>query len=122
MEPPPDGTRALLSLDTKVVLFGLLTATLTATGTFFQKMNGIRAGHPVLSGWLILATMCFFPTFVITNKVFVMGGRMSLFVPLTALTYVMSTMTGRFVFGEALGWDKWLGCALIVLGVAAIAR
>jgi len=118
---PPDQTR--IALDAKVVLLALLTAALTATGTLFQKLNGMRAGNSVwLSGWLVLATMCFFPTFVITNKVFAMGGRVSLFVPVTATSYVLSMMIGRFYFGEVVAWDKWLGCALIVAGVGVIVR
>jgi uncharacterized membrane protein len=118
---PLDESRIVL--DTKVVLLALLTATLTATGTLFQKLNGMRAGNSVwLSGWLILATMCFFPTFVITNKVFAMGGRISLFVPITAMSYVLSMMIGRFYFGEIVAWDKWLGCALIVAGIGVIVR
>jgi uncharacterized membrane protein len=117
---PPDPTP--VALDAKVVLLALLTATLTATGTLFQKLNGMRAGNVWLSGWLILATMCFFPTFVITNKVFAMGGRISLFVPVTATSYVLSMMLGRFYFGEPVAWDKWFGCALIVAGVGVIVR
>jgi multidrug transporter EmrE-like cation transporter len=114
---------ALLTLDTKVLLLGLLNAFLTAAGIFFQKVNGTRAGNNAyLSGWLLLATICFFPTFVITNKVFLMGGRMSLFIPVTAATYVLSMLAGRYYFGETVSYVRWLGCALIIAGVGAIAR
>ena len=88
-----------------------------------EEINGMRAGNNAfLTGWLLLATLCFFPTFVITNKVFLMGGRMSLFVPVTAATYVLTMLTGRFYFGEVVSWTKWAGCGLIIAGVAAIAR
>ncbi len=106
----------------KVILLGLCSASLTAAGIFFQKVNGVRSGNLFISGWLILATICFFPTFIITNKVFLMGGRMSLFVPMTAAAYVLSMLLGRFYFGEAVSWDKWFGCALIIAGVGTIAR
>lgn len=114
--------RSLLSLDAKVIALALLTALLTALGIFFQKVNGVRSGNVFISGWLVLAAVCFFPTFVITNKVFAMGGRMSLFVPVTAAQYVLAVLVGRFYFDEAMPLDKWVGCALIVSGVAAIAR
>ncbi|HZU81611.1 MAG TPA: hypothetical protein VE987_01785 [Polyangiaceae bacterium] len=122
MEPAADEARSLLSLDTKVAILGLCTAVLTAAGIFFQKLNGVRAGNPLVSGWLALAVICFFPTFVIGNKVFLMGGRMSLFIPVTAATYVFSMLIGRFYFGEEVSWARWFGCALIVAGVGAIAR
>jgi drug/metabolite transporter (DMT)-like permease len=47
---------------------------------------------------------------------------MSVFVPVTATMYVLSMLLGRFYFGEAVSWASWIGCALIVAGVAAIAR
>jgi drug/metabolite transporter (DMT)-like permease len=122
MPPIVDPPRALLTLDTKVALLGLCSAALTAAGTFFQKLNGVRAGNAFLSGWLILACICFFPTFVIANKVFLMGGRMSLFVPATAAAYVFSMLIGRFYFGEEVSLNRWFGCALIMAGVGAIAR
>jgi drug/metabolite transporter (DMT)-like permease len=114
--------RSLLSLNAKVALLALAVAGLTAAGVFFQKLNGIRVGNVFISGWLILATLCFFPTFVITNKVFLMGGKVSVFVPLTAATYVFSILIGRFYFREAVSPVRWTGCALIIAGVAAIAR
>jgi uncharacterized membrane protein len=100
----------------------LCTAALTSAGIFFQKLNGVRAGHPLLSGWLALAVICFFPTFVIANKVFLMGGRMSLFVPLTAANYIFSMLLSRYYFGEEVSYTRWVGCALILAGVSAIAR
>jgi uncharacterized membrane protein len=121
MPPTVDSTRPLLTLDTKVVLLALCTAALTAAGVVFQKVNGLREGNVFLSGWLVLATACFFPTFLISNKVFLMGGKMSLYVPVTALTYVLSMLVGRFYFGEGISWGRWLGCALILAGIGAIA-
>jgi len=105
-----------------VVLLALATATLTAAGIFFQKLNGVREGHPLLSGWLLLAVVCFFPTFVIANKVFLMGGRISVFVPVTATSYILTILVGHFYFHESVSWAKWLGCGLILAGVGAIVR
>jgi uncharacterized membrane protein len=122
MEPDVEPARSFLSFDAKVILFGLVVAALNAAGTFFQKVNGVRLGNPWLSGWLVLAAVCFFPTFVITNKVFLMGGRVSVFVPAMAATYFFSMLLGRFYFGEDVSYTRWFGCALIIAGVAAIAR
>lgn len=118
---PPSGSS--ISLEVKVVVLALCVAVLTSAGNSLQKLNGLReGGNPVVSVWLVLSTACFFPAFVITNKAFLMGGRMSLFVPATATTYVLSMLVGRFLFGEAVSLGGWLGCLLIVAGVAAIAR
>jgi drug/metabolite transporter (DMT)-like permease len=122
MQPTIDQARPLLSLDMKVVLLALLTAALTAAGVFFQKLNGVRAGNAFVSGWLALAVVCFFPTFLIANKVFLMGGKMSLFVPVTALTYVLSMVAGRYYFGEVVSYGRWTGCLLVLAGIAVIAR
>jgi uncharacterized membrane protein len=113
---------SILGIDTKVVLLALGTAVLTTAGLFFQKLNGVRAGGMLVSGWLVLAVTCFLPTFFITNKAFQLGGRMSLYVPVTAAQYILTILAGRFYFSEAVSWDKWLGCGLILIGVAAIAR
>jgi drug/metabolite transporter (DMT)-like permease len=122
MQLPPPPSSPALSLDTKVALLGVFSAALTTAGVFFQKLNGVRAGNPFLSGWLLLATICFFPTFVIANKVFLMGGRMSLFAPATALTYVFTMIVGSLYFGEVIPAGRWWGCALIVAGVVAVVR
>ncbi|MGA7119699.1 MAG: hypothetical protein WBY94_06355 [Polyangiaceae bacterium] len=122
MPSPVDSVRPALMLDANVILLGLSTAALTAAGTFFQKVNGVRVGNAFLSGWLLLAVICFFPTFVITNKVFLAGGKMSLFVPATAAAYVFSMLVGRFYFGEEVSYNRWFGCALIVAGVGIVAR
>ena len=119
---PNDSTRTLFSLNARVALLALAVAGLTTAGVFFQKLNGVRVGNVFVSGWLLLATLCFFPTFVITNKVFLMGGKLSVFVPLTAATYVFSILIGRLYFGEAVSSVRWAGCALIIAGVVAIAR
>ena len=108
--------------DTPVVLLALCTAVLTAAGLFFQKLNGTREGGVLVSGWLLLSIICFFPTFLIANKVFLVGGKMSLFVPVTATTYVLSMLVGRYYFGEQVSYVRWVGCALILLGVVFVAR
>ena len=122
LSPPLLPPSTLLAVDTKVALLALATATLTTGGLFFQKLNEVRAGGVLLSGWLVLSLICFLPTFFITNLAFQLGGRMSLYVPVTAAQYALTMLAGRYYFNEEVAWDKWLGCALILAGVGAIAR
>jgi drug/metabolite transporter (DMT)-like permease len=119
---PPTTEAPLLSLDAKVALLGLLNAVLMTGGTFFQKLNSVRAGNPVWSGWLVAACICFFPTFWIANFTYAIGGRVSVFVPMSAAMYVLVTIIGRLAFGESVGSSQVFGCLLIVAGVALIAR
>jgi len=38
--------------------------------------------------------------------------------PLTALNYAIVTMGGKFLFGESITRGRWLGIAVVMLGVA----
>lgn len=40
--------------------------------------------------------------------------------PLTALTYVTVALGGKFFFGEAISSGRWVGIAVVVLGVAML--
>src|ERR1700678_4429498 len=74
-EPLPQSLpSSVLGLDAKVVLLALVTALLTTGGLFFQKLNEVRAGGVLLSGWLVLSLVCFLPTFFVTNLAFQIGG------------------------------------------------
>ena len=111
-----------MSVDTKVVLLALLDAILIAAGVFFQKLNGTRAASVWASPLLLVSFLCFAPTFFLANIAYAMGGRVSLFVPVTAVCYVMILAVGRFIFGEAIGPPQLFGCLLILAGVALTAR
>jgi drug/metabolite transporter (DMT)-like permease len=118
----PDAAKGGLSLDAQVALFGLFNAVLMTAGGFFQKLNGTRGGGLLLSGWVVVATLCYLPTFFIGNLVFSWGGRISVFVPMSAATYVLTLVVARLYFREAVGLGQVAGCLLVVAGVALIAR
>lgn len=40
--------------------------------------------------------------------------------PLTALTYVMVALGGKFLFAENISSERWLGIGVVVLGVAML--
>jgi drug/metabolite transporter (DMT)-like permease len=114
------GMNGWMSLHTKVVLLGLLNAVLVCAGTSFQKLNGVRGGNPVISGWLALSVLCLVPTFFIGNAAYAMGGRMSLFVTATAALYLLAPLVSRVAFEEPLGWVRIAGCVLIALGITVV--
>jgi drug/metabolite transporter (DMT)-like permease len=46
----------------------------------------------------------------------------SLAFPMVGMTYVFTLLLGRFFFGENVGWERILGVALILCGVAFLIR
>lgn len=46
--------------------------------------------------------------------------HISFLYPLTALTYVAVALGGKFMFGEAISSQRWLGIAVVVIGVGML--
>jgi drug/metabolite transporter (DMT)-like permease len=46
--------------------------------------------------------------------------HISFLYPLTALTYVIVAMGGKFMFGELISTGRWLGIGVVVVGVAML--
>jgi drug/metabolite transporter (DMT)-like permease len=46
--------------------------------------------------------------------------NISFLYPLTALTYVIVALGGKFIFGELISGQRWLGIAVVVIGVALL--
>ncbi|HEY6349384.1 MAG TPA: EamA family transporter [Candidatus Angelobacter sp.] len=44
--------------------------------------------------------------------------NISFLYPLTALTYVIVALGGKFIFGEMISPQRWLGIGVVMLGVA----
>jgi uncharacterized membrane protein len=101
----------------KVVLLGVLNAALVAAGVSLQKLNALRSGNLVLSGWIVAAAACMAPTFFIGNLALSIGGRMSVFVPVTALVHLFVLAVAKYAFDEPVGYSQLLGTSLIVAGV-----
>ncbi len=106
--------------DLKVILLAVLNACLITGGVGFQKLNAIRGGNPFFSGWIVGAFICLAPTFFIGNIAFVIGGRMSVFIPVISIHYVLIALMGHWLFDEGLAPQQVLGLGLIVAGVALI--
>lgn len=47
---------------------------------------------------------------------------LSFVVPVIASSYVVTTLLSEFILGEHVETERWLGVALITLGVALVAR
>ncbi len=104
---------------TQAVLLGLVNAFLITAGIFFQKLNGVKGGSAVISGWLALSLLCFAPTFWVGN-VAIGRGRVAPFLATSALFYVFTTTIAKVVFGEPVGPRVAAGLGLIVVGIALV--
>ncbi|MCL6594313.1 MAG: EamA family transporter, partial [Alicyclobacillus sp.] len=47
---------------------------------------------------------------------------LSLLYPLQSLAYVAAVCVGMWVFHEPVPWTRWLGLAVILVGVVLVAR
>jgi drug/metabolite transporter (DMT)-like permease len=109
------------AVQAKVVLLALANAGLMTAGIFFQKLNGARGGNVFVSRWLVLSVICYLPTFFLGNLAFAIGGKMSVFIPVSAVMYVLVIAVGRWAFGEPIALVQVGGCLLVLVGVALIA-
>ncbi len=108
--------------DLRTVIFGLVNSLFMTTGIFFQKLNGVRGGHPILSWYILAAAIAYAPTMLFGNFALQAGGKISLFLAATATFYVWSTLLGGIVFGEPLNATVAAGILVIFAGIALVIR
>ena len=68
-------------------------------------------------GWLVASAACLLPTFFIGSLAFSIGGKLSLFFPVTAIGYLFTQLVAQIAFRERTDAVSWLGVCLIVAGV-----
>ena len=70
-------------------------------------------------GWmwagLAMMALAFFSLLVLLSR-----ANVSFVVPVTALSYVMAALGGRFFLGEQVSAGRWMGVCLVCLGVALV--
>jgi drug/metabolite transporter (DMT)-like permease len=71
--------------------------------------------------WVIVGFLCYGLSAILWLDV-LSKLDFSLAFPMVGLTYVFTLLIGRFFFGEAVGWERILGVALILCGVFFLAR
>lgn len=71
--------------------------------------------------WVIVGFLCYGVSSIVWLDV-LSKLDFSLAFPMVGLTYVFTLLIGRFFFGETVGWERILGVALILGGVAFLVR
>ena len=71
--------------------------------------------EPWMWAGLGMMSLAFFCLLVLLSR-----ANVSFVVPVTALSYVMAALGGRFFLGERVSANRWLGVCLVCLGVALV--
>lgn len=111
-----------------VIIFGGTSGELCVTRTMkgvgevhsFSPSNLLRViGRAFRSGWmwvgLSLMAISFFALLMLLS-----WENVSFIVPLTALSYVFGAFGGKFLLGERIEPRRWIGVALVCLGVLLV--
>lgn len=116
-----------------VFLLGLVSIVLLSAG-----QTSIKAGLNAIEGisladgplvflkifqtpWVIVGFLCYGVSAILWLDV-LSKLDFSLAFPMVGLTYVFTLLIGRFFFGETIGWERIVGVALILCGVAFLIR
>ncbi|HVN10313.1 MAG TPA: EamA family transporter [Patescibacteria group bacterium] len=76
----------------------------------------IRAlAEPWMWAGLGMMALAFFSLLVLLSR-----ANVSFVVPVTALSYVVAALGGRFFLGEQVSVNRWAGVCLVCLGVALV--
>lgn len=102
--------------------FGHLLIKMGVTAAARQTLNSSvlsRLGHYILqpaamTGLLIYGVGTLLWIYAVSQR------SISFLYPLTALTYVVVALGGRFIFGKVISRQRWLGIAVVMVGVAML--
>ncbi|MFN8457337.1 MAG: EamA family transporter [Anaerolineae bacterium] len=106
----------------------LLSAGQTAIKLGLNAIGGVSLSEGVglvfklvQTPWVIVGFLCYGLSSVLWLDV-LSKLDFSLAFPMVGLTYVFTLLIGRFFFGEAVGWERLVGVALIVSGLFFLIR
>jgi drug/metabolite transporter (DMT)-like permease len=97
----------------------LIKLGLTVTGGRLPLNLLLRIGHYLAQPW-VLVGLAVYATGTALWIYAVSQRNISFLYPLTALTYAIVALGGKFMFGEHLSSGRWLGIGVVVLGVAML--
>jgi len=73
----------------------------------------------IFSPWVLVGTTLL--VFWLLSRMTLLGwADLSYVLPVTSIGYVLTTMLGRYFFGEQVSWQRWLGTVLIVMGIVLV--
>ena len=78
-----------------------------------------KIGHYLTQPWVI-AGLAIYAAGTVLWVYAVSQRYISLLYPLTALTYAIVAVGGKFFFGESISAGRWAGIAVVIIGVAML--
>lgn len=107
------GAIILASCGHLLIKAGLRSAVLTTpAGGIFARLAHYLLHPAVATGLGIYGLGTILWVYAVSRR------SISFLYPLTALNYAIVTMGGKFLFGESITRGRWLGIAVVMLGVA----
>ncbi len=95
---------------------------LTASAQLFYKLGVGKFGDTLLSmlNWQILLGLCLYGIAAVLFVVALKFGELSVLYPVIALSFVWVNLLSNWFLGEGVGFLKWLGIVLIIMGVSFV--
>ena len=73
----------------------------------------------IFSPWVLFGTTLLI--FWLLSRMLLLGwADLSYVLPVTAIGYVLNAMGGKYIFGEEITWQRWLGTIAIVVGIILV--
>ena len=73
----------------------------------------------IFTPWVLLGTALLI-LWLLSRMTLLGWADLSYVLPVTSIAYVASAVLGRVFFGEMVTWQRWLGTALIVVGIICV--
>lgn len=75
----------------------------------------------IFTPWVLLGTSLLI-LWLLSRMTLLGWADLSYVLPVTSIGYVLSAVLGKVFFGEQITWQRWLGTALIVVGIVFVGR
>jgi len=73
----------------------------------------------IFSPWVLLGTTLLI--FWLLSRMTLLGwADLSFVLPVTSIGYVLNAVLGKYIFAEAISWQRWMGTAAIVIGIVLV--
>jgi uncharacterized membrane protein len=73
----------------------------------------------IFSPWVLLGTSLLI-LWLLSRMTLLGWADLSYVLPVTSIGYVLTTVLGRIFFGEEISPQRWIGTALIVIGISLV--
>jgi len=102
-----------------------ISAIFSAAGQITYKFAGNRLDGTIMSfilnPFVYIGVIIFGIGFVFLLKA-LLKGEVTILYPIMSTSFIWIALLSPIIFGESMGWNKWLGIGVIILGVYFIAR